>query len=129
MTEVKSIIIAFENCDTVEVPIEYVDGIFLGGVTESIGLLKLTNNLRTFKNVEKVSITLDKGFESIECAFGIEAAKDRILRYPDITQIGIKSIDEEVDWYFVKWDNLDNDENAFQHTYEDQYGFSIEIGE
>lgn len=128
MKHIKSIVIVFENCDSVEIPAEFIDSLSFDGVTESFGMVRIDKSLRKFYKVEYVSIVLDQKFEAIECSFGQDKAKKRILKYPDITQIGIKyegSNDTEL--FFVKWCGND-DENILQQTYE-EYGFCVEIGE
>lgn len=128
MKYIESIVIVFENCDSVEIPVDWIDSLSFNGVTKSFVMSSSDLSLRKFNKAEYVSISFDKKFETIQCSFGQENAKERILKYPDITQIEIKyegSNDTEL--FFVKWCG-NGDENTLQRTYED-CGFCVEIGE
>lgn len=126
-----SINLTFENCESVTIPIEYINSIHVGGISRSI-----TYNKRNTINPVTHQQTISNAYILFNGAFSVsnvqttfnEQAYDRIKQHTDITYIDL-IYDTHCESYYVTWPfsdfNLNNNPNQSNTNHYD--GLTVEI--
>ena len=126
--------IGFENVEGVKVPPKYVMDVRISGITEFRIMMndeeKLGSWLRA-KDAKRVFMVIDKAVKGKVMTSYDKELWERILRYPDITDIKIKYSDGTEENIYVAWEDVNDEgeENALQRHYFDNEGnLVIKIG-
>lgn len=133
MSEVKAISFGFENCESVEIPIEYVYTFNVNGITKSRSYYPHGQGLHEYTVANKLYVSFKKSFEEYkgETTCGIPS-KERLEKYNDICWFDIIYDDGTSDSYQVAWSNSEEDNqysNKGQKVTTDFYGqLLIEVG-
>lgn len=132
MSEVNAISFGFENCDSVEIPIEYVYAFNVNGITKSRSYYPNGQGLHEYTVANKLYVSFEKTFEEYkgETSFGTPV-KERLEKYNDICWFDIIYDDGTTDSYQVAWSNEEEDQysNKGQKVTTDFYGqLLIEMG-
>lgn len=132
MSEVNAISFGFENCDSVEIPIEYVYAFNVNGITKSRSYYPNGQGLHEYTVANKLYVSFEKTFEEYkgETSFGTPV-KERLEKYNDICWFDIIYDDGTTDSYQVAWSNEEEDQysNKGQKVTTDFYGqLLIEVG-
>ena len=132
MSEVKAISFGFENCESVEIPIEYVYTFNVSDITKSRSYYPHGQGLHEYTVTNKLYVSFQKSFSEYKetTSFGTPV-KERLEKYNDICWFDIVYDDGTVDTYQVAWSNEEEDQysNSGQKVKTDFYGhFVIEVG-
>lgn len=132
MSEVKAISFGFENCESVEIPIEYVYTFNVGGINKSRSYYPHGQGLHEYTVANKLYVSFEKNFSEYEekTSFGVPV-KERLEKHKDICWFDIVYDDGTSDTYQVAWTNPEEDQysNSGQKVETDFYGhFVIEVG-
>lgn len=110
----KELKIVFENCDSVVISSDYINGLYLGDISDSLIMFysKDIDSHRTAKDVY-ICISLELRKENLLTEFG-ENAWERLVKGYDITQLHLKYFDESNEWFYVDW----NKDKEFSNDYQ-----------
>lgn len=133
MGEVKAISFVFENCESVEIPIDYVYTFNVNGITKSRSYYPHGQGLHEHTVANKLYVSFVTLFEEYkgETTCGIPV-KERLEKYNDICWFDIVYDDGTSDSYQIAWTNDEDDHqysNKGQKVTTDFYGqLLIEVG-
>ena len=133
MSNVKAIGFCFENCESVEIPIEYVYTFNISDITKYRSYYPHEQGLHEYTVTNKLYVSFEKSFSECEekTSFG-SSVKERLEKYNDICWFDIVYDDGTRDTYQVAWSNKEeNDQysNKGQKVQTDFYGqLLIEVG-
>jgi len=132
MSEVKAISFGFENCESVEIPIEYVYTFNLGGINKSRSYYPNGQGLHEYTVANKLYVSFQENFIGYGGKTTCDVpVKERLEKYKDICWFDIVYDDGNSDTYQVAWTNPEEDQysNSGQKVETDFYGhFVIEVG-
>lgn len=126
--------IGFENVEAVKIPPKYVMDVRISGITEFCIMMNDEEKLGIWlraKDAKRVFMVIDKAVKGKVITNCDKELWERILRYPDITDIKVKYSDGKEDNIYVAWEDVNDEgeENALQKHYFDNEGnLVIEIG-
>ena len=126
--------IGFENVEAVKIPPKYVMDVRISGITEFCIMMNDEEKLGIWlraKDAKRVFMVIDKAVKGKVITDCDKELWERILRYPDITDIKVKYSDGKEDNIYVAWEDVNDEgeENALQKHYFDNEGnLVIEIG-
>lgn len=129
MSEVKAIGFGFENCESVEIPVEYVYTFNVSGITKSRGYYPHGQGLHEYTVANKLYVSFQKSFSEWEekTIFGT-LVKERLEKYNDICWFDIIYEDGSKENYMVSWKGEDQYNNSAQKTTHEEWGLLVEVG-
>ena len=131
VTEVR---LGFENVEAVNIPPRYVTDVRISGITEFRIMMNDEEKLGVWlraKDAKRVFMIIDKAVKGKVITNYDKELWERILRYPDITDIRIKYSDGTEENIYVAWEDVDDEgeKNALQKHYFNKEGnLVIKIG-
>lgn len=108
MKEVKYIEIVLENCDEIRVDRKYLGWFDMDGLTKGVHRIAC-NAIAETQSAESVFIHLLKDFEYKDICGEMQPAFKRIKDFHDITAIDVHFEDGSHDYYFVPYDDEEED--------------------
>jgi len=123
---IKSVEFVFENCETVNVPIEYVENFSLGDVCKTITFSG--GSTKESESVTRYYFVISKSFKDSGCEtyFG-DNGYERLKKHMDICWIYIHNQDGSQEEYGVLWKDEDMYTNHGQSFEEFDDSLLIEV--
>lgn len=121
LENVVKVMLAFENCEDIVIPIEEVSYFYVSGITESF---RLQNILKK----SEATLLRYKGSDYFSITFAEKDEYKRVLEWNDIAQVHLYDKDDNSEWFFVKWGD-DEYNNPFQKSKVYQGRIFVTIGE
>ena len=128
MKELKSIILTFENCDSMEISIKYISGLHIRGISDSIEQVNYSSGeIETRKSAENIFLTVRNSKKLTYKPFNLfesDTVFNRITKFPDITHITVVYSDESRQKIAVPYEPVHGDDNKHQsvtylHSFDD----------
>lgn len=120
MKKLKSIILAFENCDTMEINVDYIRGLTINGITESIGQINYyEKDIETHKSAKEVYFIIKESTKLEYNPFNFEDEEvifNRLTEFNDITHITLVYFNEQKQTFLVPYEEVGNGNNEYQLT-------------
>lgn len=129
--KIKAISFGFENCESADVPIEYVDYFHVDEITKTVMLDKRASSVREYESVKKLHVAFNKSINNFQGETQIAGSLfvERLTKYADICWFGFVYEDGSKKDYMVRWQEGSGDyENLGQRVENDEwYGLSLSI--
>lgn len=118
MKELKSIILIFENTDSMEINANYIRGLSINGITKSIGQINYyEKDIEEQKSVQEVYFIIKKSTKLKYSPFNFENKEiifNRLIEFKDITHITLVYSDESRQTFLVPYKEISGGDNDYQ---------------
>mgnify|MGYP007086364494 CR=1 FL=1 len=120
MKELKSIILTFENCDTMEIDAGYIRGLTISGITETIEQINYDKkDVGTCKSAEEVYFIIKESTRlkyNRFNTFDADIIFNRLVEFKDITHLTLVYSNEQRQTFLVPYEEVGNGNNEYQLT-------------
>ena len=124
MSKLKSIILTFENCDSMEIQSKYIRGLHIKGISDSIEHLNYEDEeVETYKSTQDIYFIVKKSTKLRYNPFNFENEEvifNRLTEFDDITHVTLVYSDESRQTIAVPYEEGygdDNNNNYQSYTY------------
>lgn len=118
MSKLKSIILTFENCDSMEILAKYIRGLHIKGISDSIEQLNYEDEeVETYKSAQDIYFIIKKSTKLRYNPFNFENEEvifNRLAEFNDITYITLVCSDESRQTIAVPYEEGRGGDNKYQ---------------
>ena len=118
MKELKSIILTFENTDSMEINADYIRGLSINGITKSIGQIDYyEKDIEEQKSAQEVYFIIKESTKLKYNPFNFENKEiifNRLIEFKDITHITLVYSNEQKQTFSVPYEEVGNGNNEYQ---------------
>lgn len=118
MKELNSIVLIFENTDSMEINADYIRGLSINGITKSIGQIDYyEKDIEEQKSAQEVYFIIKESTKLKYSPFNFENKEiifNRLIEFKDITHITLVYSNEQKQTFSVPYEEVGDGNNKYQ---------------